>query len=248
MASVWEAWAERWEAFQDAYVPCRSEQFGTVTSYLAQWCGPGPRVLDLCCGPGSMGKRVLAESDASTVVGVDLDPWLLELARRTTDGRRATWAPADLRTPDWSRAVEPEGPFDAVTFTTATHWLEPRVLAEVYAEAARLLAGRGPLFVVDLIPDIADAHGRARLPVMRVLGAQASASRAGETWPQFWEAAAREPTFTTLLEERKRLLPPRREGLFLSLDKHVEALHAAGLTTVTQLWRRDASAVIAALP
>lgn len=244
----WQTWAQRWEDFQDAYVPRRDEQLGTVAAYLAEWCDPAPRVLDLACGPGSMAKRVLATVGGSTTVGVDLDPWLLELARRTVDPRRARWIAADLRSSGWGSGVANEGPFDAVTFTTATHWFDPSVLASVYAEARRLLTGGGPLFVVDLIPDVEDAHGRARLPVTRVLASQARAVRAADSWPEFWAAAAREPAFAELLEARDRVLPPRREGRFLSLDRHVSALWTAGFSSVTQVWRIDASAVVAALP
>lgn len=246
VGNVWQRWADRWESFQSAYVPGREEQFGTVTSYLRQWCRPAPRLLDLCCGPGSMGKRVLAQIPNSTTVGVDADPWLLEIARRTSDPRRAGWVYADLRAPGWSATRGLTGGFDAVTLTTASHWFDDDVLAELYVQAAGLLVHGGPLVVVDLIPDVADAHGPARLPLARVLTAQSTASRASETWPEFWAAAACEPTFAGLLAERNRLLPPRRAGRFRCLEDHAAALRAAGLGTVTQLWRRDASAVIAA--
>ncbi|MDN5915253.1 MAG: class I SAM-dependent methyltransferase [Pseudonocardia sp.] len=44
---------------------------------------PG-RLLDLACGPGSLARRAVRRFPGAEVVGVDFDPVMLELARRTT--------------------------------------------------------------------------------------------------------------------------------------------------------------------
>ena len=70
--------------------------------------GPGMRVLDLACGPGI---AALAASDlvgpTGHVTGVDLNPGMLEVARRS---------PASPSPVEWVEASAMELPFDEDTF------------------------------------------------------------------------------------------------------------------------------------
>jgi SAM-dependent methyltransferase len=69
---------------------------------------PHSRILDAGCGPGRVGA-VLYER-GHHVIGVDVDPELIEAARTDHPGPR--WIVADLATLDLTRSGEPD-PFDA---------------------------------------------------------------------------------------------------------------------------------------
>jgi SAM-dependent methyltransferase len=89
MTPAASTWLERWDAQQETYLPDREEHFEVLIDLVETVAGPAPRVLDLACGPGSLGTRLLARLPEASVVGVDADPVLLALGRAT--------APAGLR-------------------------------------------------------------------------------------------------------------------------------------------------------
>src|SRR5690242_21833370 len=68
----------------------------------------GSRVLDAGCGPGRVGAELAARGHQ--VVGVDVDPLLVEAAREDHPG--PTWLVADLSTLHLAEHGQPE-PFDA---------------------------------------------------------------------------------------------------------------------------------------
>src|ERR687888_1497742 len=78
------AWLQRWDAQQETYMPDREERFEVLVDLVELVAGPGGRVIDLACGPASLGARILDRLPAATVVGVDADPVLLALARSTS--------------------------------------------------------------------------------------------------------------------------------------------------------------------
>jgi ubiquinone/menaquinone biosynthesis C-methylase UbiE len=67
---------------------------------------PGARVLDLCCGTGLSTAALLDVCPSATVVGLDISPGMIALAR--TKGLAADFVVGDAMSP----AVE--GPFDAI--------------------------------------------------------------------------------------------------------------------------------------
>ena len=99
---------------------------------------PGMRILDLACGPGSMGRLLAARvAPGGVVVGVDLAPGMIELARR------AGIPNAEFEVMDIERLT-----FDDATFDAAVcgHGLQfapdlPRALRE----ARRVLISGGRL-------------------------------------------------------------------------------------------------------
>lgn len=105
---------------------------------------PG-RALDLGCGPGRCLAALRRAFPASELTGVDLSPFMLELARdRLAAGGGASLVHADAR-----ETLLEEKTFDTIT---AIHLLGhvPRGAAlAMLAEARRLLAPGGRLFVVD---------------------------------------------------------------------------------------------------
>jgi len=102
----------------------------------------GSRVLDAGCGPGRVGAELGARGH--TVVGVDVDPELIDAAQ--TDHPGPTWLVADLAELDL--AAKGEKPFDAVVCAgNVMPFLAPGTGGTVLARLAAHLRGDGLVVV-----------------------------------------------------------------------------------------------------
>ncbi len=127
----------RWDATEyDA-------SFSFVTSYGAGLldllaAGPGERILDVGCGTGHQAAELAAAG--ATVVGMDADDDMLDVARR--DHPDVVFRRADAQDLPAVRDVVDStgGPFDAVLSNAALHWM-PRQDDVVAALAAALRPG-----------------------------------------------------------------------------------------------------------
>jgi ubiquinone/menaquinone biosynthesis C-methylase UbiE len=77
---------------------------------------PGERLMDLCCGQGVF-SRLLAQSDAGQVVGIDASPALIEAARQRAESPKLRYFVADAR--DLRDLAS--GTFDGVGCLMAVH-------------------------------------------------------------------------------------------------------------------------------
>src|SRR5699024_553104 len=76
------AWIASWDAQQATFFTDREERFAVVVDVLETVLGrPDPLVVDLGCGPGSLAARIHDRLPGAAVVGADMDPLLLGLAR-----------------------------------------------------------------------------------------------------------------------------------------------------------------------
>lgn len=92
----------------------------------------GARVLDAGCGPGRVGAALHARGHV--VVGVDVDPVLVQAARHDHPG--PTWLVGDLAHLDLAADGEPE-PFDAAVLAgNVMVFLAPETEAEVLRRVA----------------------------------------------------------------------------------------------------------------
>jgi SAM-dependent methyltransferase len=99
---------------------------------------PGERVLDVGCGTGHLAAQIAGAG--ATVVGIDADADMLDVARR--DHPDVVFRRADAQDLDAVREVVDSsgGPFDAVLSNAALHWM-PRQDDVVAALAAALRPG-----------------------------------------------------------------------------------------------------------
>jgi len=238
-------WLVRWDAQQETYLPDREERFDVVIDLVEAVGGSGPRVLDLGCGPGSLSARLLARLPDATVVGVDADPVLLQLARWSAPAG-LTIIDADLRDPGWIDAVPP-GPYDAVVSTTALHWLSPATLRVVYSACARLLRAGGLLANGDNL-HVRSIPGLASLALELDRRRAARHGGSGERWEAWWEAVLSDPTLKDAVAERaRRAADHPSDDLQTDLATHERALRAAGFGEVGVLWRKGTDCVLAAV-
>jgi trans-aconitate methyltransferase len=228
----------------------REERFGVILDVVAAVTGSDkPMVLDLCCGPGSLGARVVDRFPGATVVALDNDPVLMLLGRRAYGdlGGRLHWAEADLRSPAWTAAVGAFGPFDAVVSTTALHWLAAPTLASTYAGVARLLTPTGVLANGDHLHE----PEQPRLEELQK-SLRRTADDEREAWEPWWvaleAAAARDAELAAAfaLRAERDADHPETSGK-PAYHAHVDALRAAGFGQVGTVWQHGDDRVLVAL-
>jgi SAM-dependent methyltransferase len=248
-AAVAAAWVARWDAQQELYVDGRDDRFAVVVAAVEAVGGPEPVVLDLGCGPGSLGARLRRSAPGAWVVGVDFDPVLLALARATQP--EAVFVDADLAQEGWvaETGLAPGG-VDAVVSTTALHWLPVQALRQVIGTSAALLRPGGIWLDGDHLGHPGKTPELAALARRLREAAEAAERRSldREDWAQWWEAVRADPAFRALVAERDgrhAARPPARSEP--AYDDYVQALAPAGFTEVGELWRRADDVVLAAL-
>ncbi|WP_327640495.1 class I SAM-dependent methyltransferase [Kribbella sp. NBC_00482] len=230
----WGEWLARWDRQQAGYLPDRDEQFDLMFTIVEKVAGTPERFVDLACGPGSISARAAARFPGARIVGVDLDPFLLVIARNAVPGVR--FEEADLRAAGWD-AVLGDEPVDAVCSATALHWLDPADLEELARTLARRIRPGGVFLNADTM-----RLGPAEVPQLDAVAVElrnqiwADSHAAGiEDWKSWWDAAAEEPAFTTLLSERERRFADRSKSRDITLTDTLEAFRKAGFAEVAVL-------------
>jgi SAM-dependent methyltransferase len=248
----WQNWLERWHRQQELYLPQRTLRFEIMLDYIARQRGSRDgtlRLLDLCCGPGSISELALGRFPHATVLAVDKDPWLLEMGRQTIGRRyseRLTFREADVRGDEWAADLAP-GSFDAVFSATAIHWLWPEELPALYRNLAKLLAEGGLYLNADHLPvgePRLDALSKSEMEHWQ----QGNFDRPGaENWQDYWENARNEPELAALMAARAAAFAGRTIPPSLRVDFHKAALRAAGFAEAGEIWRYYNDAILVAI-
>lgn len=111
--------------------------------FLDTLVAPGSRLLDAGCGPGRLAAEL--HRRGHSVVGVDVDPELIEAAR--TDHPGPTWVHADLSTLDLAAQGVP-GSFDAALCAgNVMPFLAPGTGSAVLAGLRRQVRPDGPIAI-----------------------------------------------------------------------------------------------------
>ena len=236
-------WAARWDEQQERYLPHREERFRIMLDIIERTVGTSPRLIDVCCGTGSISRRALERFPKASVVAVDTDPAHLELGRRTL-GERIEWRDLDLRRPEWADAFEP-GSFDAAVSATAIHWLEPAQVLALYEALAGLLREGGVFANADHLP--VSTPDIAALSKELVRSWQDEQLLAGEDYHAYRDALREDDEFRELVVEGDRRFENRHPGATAPQAFHREALRLAGFRSVDEVWRYHNDAILVAL-
>lgn len=233
-----------WELQQAGHEPDRELRFRLILDYVDALSGPPRRVLDLCCGPGSLTRRVLDRFPDAEVVAVDVDPVLLDLARDAFAGdERVTVVARQLAAVDWTRGL-PTG-FDAVVTATAMHWFPADALTGVYAGVAQLLRSGGVFANADHVP-IAE-------PMLRSAADRVHAEHLRSTFADaedcdgWYERAYALPSYAGLWEEREKVFAHWTGDLLEREGWHVDLLRRNGFERAAAVWRRGNDALMVAV-
>lgn len=231
-----------WHAQQTAFIEFRELRTRTLIDVLAARAGEAGhplRILDLGCGPGSLGSAILERMPDSQVVSVDRDPILLRLGRETNRyGDRLVFVDANLTDTGWLEQI-PQGPYDAMVSATALHWLQPGELAQVYLDVASVLAPGGIVLNADHLY-FREAHHPFLKKVADTQRAdfEARAQAGGAmSWDGWWDAAKAQPGWETEVDEWHRRWAEKYTTIKVDPDFHLSALSAAGCVETAQLYQ-----------
>lgn len=241
---------ETWDEQQAAYINHREQRFDIMLDVIGRYLtaspeagedGQGVTVLDLACGPGSLGGRILDRFDDIRVIGLDYDPLLLAIASEWLEDRhgdRFTGVDADLASDDWERLLS-ERPVQLAVSSTALHWLQPAELVAVYAALGRLLPGDGLFMNADHLrydprnqpflvgaADADDQHTQ-----------QLAHGRGVLTWGEWLGQAMIIERFGPQRELREKRFADRLPPPHAPLELHLQALITAGFAETGTIWR-----------
>jgi len=126
------------ELYQSKYMDLAlyDESYALLTRPLP----PGARVLDAACGPGTVARRLLAWRPDLQLLGVDLAPRMVELARAAVPAAR-------FEVGDCRQLPGDDGSWDAIVCAFGLPYLDPADARAFIAQAARLLAPGGLLYL-----------------------------------------------------------------------------------------------------
>jgi SAM-dependent methyltransferase len=102
------------------------------------------RTLDLCCGPGDLGRAIRQLHPDAQLDFVDRDPLLLSICRGVNErtGVAGTCRQLDLNDQSWCQDL-PVGGYDAIAVANALHWLSASRAEAVVHDIHRLLDAGG---------------------------------------------------------------------------------------------------------
>lgn len=244
-----DVWVERWDRQQQRYAIGREERFTVIADTVAHLtCGNDrPLVVDLGCGPGSLAARLAELLPGAEIIGADLDPLLLELAR-ARHGSAARYVCTEIGAPGWTAALGLDRPLDAAVSTTSLHCLTPTALARTYRQLARLIRPGGVLVNADHFPQPPTGPAELAAHLGRRRAERASAFT-HEDWAAWWESVPNDPELAVLLDRQQRpqAAPASLGHNGLTLAQHTELLRAAGFGRIGPVWQYGDSCVLAAL-
>jgi SAM-dependent methyltransferase len=236
-------WVTRWDEQQQRYLPHREERFRIMLDVVERLVGSAPRVLDVCCGTGSITRRVLERFPEASVVAVDMDPAHLELGRRTL-GDRVDWRDLDLRRPEWADDFE-QGSFDAALSATAIHWFQAEEVVGLYKALARLLREGGVFANADHMP--VGAPEVAALSEELLEQWQDEQLAEGEDYHDYRDALREDEELHALVVEGDRRFENKHPGATAPEAFHRASLGVAGFRTADVVWRHLADAILVAV-
>jgi SAM-dependent methyltransferase len=142
------------------------------------------RVLDLCCGPGDVGRAIWSRFPKSSIDYVDRDVFLISICMGVNrrEGIPGEIFVRDLRSEAWATGLSRE--YDVVATANALHWLDARRAAEVFGEVFQHLRRGGVfLFAEPACGENRFARGFAEWK------AKQPARYSRENWERFWSRA-----------------------------------------------------------
>ena len=142
-------------------------------------------VLDLCCGPGDVGRAIRQEFPNAKVDFVDRDPFLTALCRSVNARERIPGRILlrDLNDEGWLRGLV-AGDYDVVATANALHWLDAARAGQLFEDIRSLLRDGGVfLFVEPVEPEPPFAAGFEKWKAAQ------PPRYSREAWQNFWTRA-----------------------------------------------------------
>jgi SAM-dependent methyltransferase len=198
------------------------------------------RALDLCCGPGDVGRTIRQLYPNAQIDFIDRDPFLTSICRAVNDRNRipGTIVVKDLNADGWPDQLS-RG-YDVVAVVNALHWFGAARAAQLLTEVHASLRAGG-LFVLaePACPERPFAAG------FEEWKARQTPRYTRENWERFWSRAN-----TLLGYDHTKLLgssQANRIGDDMSVAGWIGLLQRAGFALVDVLLRDADQVIIGAL-
>jgi SAM-dependent methyltransferase len=194
-------------------------------------------VLDLCCGPGDVGRAVRARYPKSRIDCLDRDVFLISICIATNrrEGVSGQTFIRDLWDADWCNGLDRD--YDVVATANALHWLDARRVGELCKDVFQLLRPGGVFLFVE------PAYGEPPFAAGFAEWKSRQPSRySRENWERFWSRANE-----ILGYDHTKLLGSRGSHVDkdMSVSGWIQVLRKAGFESIDVLLR-DADEVILA--
>jgi SAM-dependent methyltransferase len=170
-----------WWAEQGA---CKPRDLELIASVLPFPRDEALRALDLCCGPGDVGRAIHREYPKSQIDGVDRDPFLAAICRglNRRDRIPGDTLVRDLQDDDWDADLQ--GNYDVVATVNALHWFDAGRAGALLVDVYQLLRSGGVFLFAEPVS--------AETPFAPGFAAWKSTQRqrySQDAWEQFWSRA-----------------------------------------------------------
>jgi SAM-dependent methyltransferase len=224
---------ELWRAEQGASKPKDLELIALAIPFPR---GQAIRVLDLCCGPGDVGRAIRHIYPNAHVDCIDRDPFLSSICAAINQRDRVpgTLVVRDLKDDGWVDTLP--GTYDVVATVNALHWFDAERAAQLVKDVHGTLRGRGLFLLAEpSCPETPFVAGFAEWK------ASQPPRYTRENWERFWSRAN-----ALLGYDHTTLWGPRqssRIGDGMSVSGWIHLLEQAGFGLIDVLLR-DADQVI----
>ena len=107
------------------------------------------RVLDLCCGPGDVGRAIRKVYPNAQIDGIDRDPFFMAICRAVNqrEGIPGKLVVRDLEDDGW--LDELAGDYDVVATVNALHWFREARAGQLVEDVHRRLRSGGVFLVAE---------------------------------------------------------------------------------------------------
>jgi len=228
---------ELWWAEQGASKPKDLELIALAMPFPR---GQAIRALDLCCGPGDVGRAIRQSYPKAHIDCIDRDPFLTSICRAANQRDRipGRLVVRDLEDDGW--LDELPGNYDVVATVNALHWFDARRAGQLIKDVHGTLRGGGLFLLAE--PTSPETPFVAGFEEWK---AKQPARYARKNWERFWSRAN-----ALLGYDHATLLGPRDANRIddgMSVAGWMRLLERAGFELIDVLLRDADQVVIGAL-
>jgi tRNA (cmo5U34)-methyltransferase len=198
------------------------------------------RALDLCCGPGDVGRAIRQVYPQAHIDCIDRDPFLTSMCRAVNQRDRipGTLVVRDLSDDGWLDQLE--GDYDVVATVNALHWFDDGRAARLLNDVYGTLRKGGIFFLAE--PACCEPPFAAGFEEWK---ASQPPRYTRENWERFWSRANAVLGYdhTALLGPNR----PERIGDTMSVAGWTRLLERAGFGLIDVLLRDPDQVIVGAL-
>jgi len=191
----WDDIYSKWIKMQKYHNPWRDEQIKTVVKAIKALPFKQIKVIDLCCGPGTLSEALLKAEKKVKIIGIDADIFLLSIFKNHLNkySKRFKLIEADVRKLKINEKVH------GVVSLTALHWLSKGSHIKLYKKIYKKLEKGGVFINADRFK-----------PEHRI---KFKTKQRGDNWTTFWDKLHKEHGIKDKMEEMWKEM-----GLFEGTD------------------------------